>query len=583
MFDGISEPLAKSVLEQLQEGVAITEASLDAPGPRILWVNSVWERITGYTAEQAVGTTPAILQDSETWREDLDRIRSDLETTGFSKAEAISYRADGTTFHMFVSISPLHNEAGEITHFVVIARDISHQRNDSTLLRQLEALTRIQRKVATGGLDLDELRQLVADVAMEITGADGAVVEEVEGQEMIYTAVSGASKGKKGVRLPLEQSISGLAYREGVPLLCRDTATDDRAPLKETAREVGFISGVLVPLSHQGQILGVLKVVAGEVDRFDSEHLQLLRLASSVLAASLYKAVQYTEKMERHAMFLNAIPALISFIDREQRYQEVNTAYEKFFQLDSEEIHGRYIWELLGAEGYRRLHPYIDAALRGERVNYEIDVPFNEGKELTLQGDYFPQYGANGRVEGFYSVVRDITEARSAQIDYLTGLSNRRQFDREGTRLLELGRRHGEPVTLVLMDLDHFKTVNDTYGHQVGDEVLKGVAHLMRHICRQSDLAARWGGEEFVLLLPKSGANDGKKLAERLRSEIEKHEFPWVNAVTASLGTATTVAGDSIQDLIERADQAVYEAKKAGRNQVVTSATENYGGDNQIV
>ena len=583
MFDGASEPIAKFVLEQLQEGVVITEASLDPPGPRIIWVNSAWERITGYTADQAIGATPAILQGPETWRENLDRIRHDLETTGFTEAEAINYRADGTAFRMFVSISPLRNEAGEITHFVAIERDITHQKMDSTLLRQLEALTRIQRKVATGGLDLEELRQLVADVAMEITGADGAAVEEVDGVEMVYTAVSGVAKDQKGLRLPLDQSISGLAYRDGAPLLCRDIESDDRVSLKQMAREIGFISGVLVPLSHQGQILGVLKVFAGEPERFGSEHLQLLSLASGVLAASLYKAVQYTEKMERHAKLLDAIPALISFIDREQRYQEVNTAYEIFFQLPSEEIRGKYIWELLGLEGYRRLRPYIDAALRGERVNYEHDVPIKGGKELTLQGDYFPHYGPEGKVQGFYAVVRDITEARSAQIDYLTGLSNRRQFEREGSRLLDLGRRHAEPVTLVMMDLDHFKTVNDTFGHQLGDEVLKEVASLMRYVCRQSDVAARWGGEEFVLLLPKTDADGGEKQAERLRSEIEKHDFPRVSAVTASFGIATTVAGDTLPDLIVRADQAVYEAKKAGRNRVETSVPENYGGDNQVV
>lgn len=547
----------------------VTEASLDPPGPRILWVNSAWERITGYSSDQLVGATPAILQGPETWRETLDRIRADLETTGQTKAEAINYRADGTPFLMAMTVSPVRNEDGEITHFIAIERDITHDKVDSDQLQQLEALTRIQREVVIGDLDMEQMRQIVADMALEITGADGAAVEEVEGDEIVYRAVAGTAQGHAGLRLPLNQTLSGRVYREESPHFCSDIEVDSRVPMKEEARRVGFISGILVPLSHKGQVFGVLKVFAGQAHRFRMAHLQLLRLASGVLGAGLHKAADYVAEVERRTMLLDAIPALISYVDKDYRYQEVNAAYEKFFQRSTEDIRGRYVREMLSEEGYDRIRPYLEAALNGERVSYESDLPLADGEVRMLQGDYFPHYGPEGEIRGLYAVVRDITEIRSARTDYLTGLANRRQFDWEGARLLELARRHGEPITLIMLDLDRFKVVNDTYGHGTGDEVLKDVAAVMNRICRKSDLAGRWGGEEFVILLPKTEVQDGEEMAERLRSEVEARTFPEVASVTVSLGVASASFEDSLDDFVNRADRLLSKAKQGGRNRVV--------------
>ena len=564
----LPQGFAEAVLEQLQEGVLITEAELDPPGPRILWVNSAWERITGHSAEQAVNATPAILQGPETWRETLDRIRADLEAIGSTEAEAINYRPDGTPFRMAMTISPVRNEDGEITHFAAIQRNITRDKVESSLLRQLEGLTRIQREVALGDLDLEKMRQRVADMALEITGADGAAVEEVEREEIIYRAVAGTARDHADLRLPLDQTLSGRVFREKTPQYCRDIEVDSRVSMKEEARRVGFISGILVPLSHKDRVFGVLKVFAGEADRFSKEHLQLLRVASEVLAAGIAKASDYTAEVERRTMLLDAIPAMISYVDNEHRYQEVNAAYEKLFQRAARTIRGKHVRELLGEEGYDRVRPYIEAALRGERVSYERDVPLGQSGVRLLQGDYFPHFGPEGSVRGLYAVVRDITEAPSARTDYLTGLANRRQFDNEGARHIELSRRHEEPITLIMLDLDRFKVVNDTYGHGTGDEVLKDIAALMSRICRKSDLAGRWGGEEFVILLPKTEVKNGVEIAERLRAEVEAHTFPEGGSVTISLGVASATTEDSLQDLVHRADSLLSKAKQGGRNRV---------------
>lgn len=153
--------------------------------------------------------------------------------------------------------------------------------------------------------------------------------------------------------------------------------------------------------------------------------------------------------------------------------------------------------------------------------------------------------------------------------DALTGLFNRRAFDELLIRELSSCNRYGDTLSLVTIDLDHFKVVNDTFGHEAGDVVLQELANIIRKISRPSDLPCRWGGEEFSWFLPKTDLNGARQAAERLRREIEIHEFPRVGTQTASMGVAEIQPGESGPDLCKRADLALYEAKASGRNKVV--------------
>ncbi|MBF0625354.1 MAG: diguanylate cyclase [Magnetococcales bacterium] len=153
--------------------------------------------------------------------------------------------------------------------------------------------------------------------------------------------------------------------------------------------------------------------------------------------------------------------------------------------------------------------------------------------------------------------------------DPLTGLFLRRILDAVFSLEAAKLTRTPSPLSVILFDLDHFKTINDTFGHQVGDNVLRDAAERLRRHSRRSDLFARYGGEEFLLLLP--GANEAKALeiAERLREAMVAQPFPEAGRVTASFGVATTRR--HVKDLVHRADQALYAAKAAGRNRVMTA------------
>jgi two-component system cell cycle response regulator len=163
--------------------------------------------------------------------------------------------------------------------------------------------------------------------------------------------------------------------------------------------------------------------------------------------------------------------------------------------------------------------------------------------------------------------------AQRAQIDGLTGLWNRTFFDRRWTEEYSRSSRHGHPLSVALLDLDHFKGVNDTYGHAAGDLVLDNVGKVLQREGRQSDLACRYGGEEFALLMPDTPPADAVTVCERIRLSIEALRWPRLSSlrVTVSVGVAGSRGMVPVlaEQWVEAADRNLYSAKRAGRNRVV--------------
>lgn len=155
-----------------------------------------------------------------------------------------------------------------------------------------------------------------------------------------------------------------------------------------------------------------------------------------------------------------------------------------------------------------------------------------------------------------------------AVTDKLTGLYNRRKLDELLDEEMVRARRYEVAVSIIILDIDHFKRINDTYGHAVGDDVLVGVAKLLRDNSRDADALGRLGGEEFVVVCRHCDAAASAAAATKFREAIAEHEFPWVGRITASFGIASCRADDTAASLLARADAALYRAKAAGRNRV---------------
>lgn len=194
-----------------------------------------------------------------------------------------------------------------------------------------------------------------------------------------------------------------------------------------------------------------------------------------------------------------------------------------------------------------------------------------------------PLRDENNEIEYIYLTVQDVTEVAAYEAkliemntrDALTGVYNRRYFESRLKEEFDRHKRYCRPLCMIILDIDHFKKINDTYGHQAGDSILKDLAsHVMERI-RQVDIFARYGGEEFCLILPETRMTSGEALAELLRKEIKKKAFVFKEQkikMTVSQGISEiSDTVDSADLLLKKADDALYEAKRTGRNKVVTS------------
>ncbi|HEX8029348.1 MAG TPA: GGDEF domain-containing protein [Vicinamibacterales bacterium] len=169
----------------------------------------------------------------------------------------------------------------------------------------------------------------------------------------------------------------------------------------------------------------------------------------------------------------------------------------------------------------------------------------------------------------------ELESRRDARTDALTGLDNRRAMQERGPLELKRARRSGAPVSVILCDLDHFKSINDRYGHETGDSALTAAAKVLRGALRETDGLGRWGGEEFMAILPATDARGAAEVAERMRADIAATNFTRISGgATISLGVATIARvhelGGAWDNLVKEADQHLYRAKSEGRNRVIS-------------
>lgn len=212
----------------------------------------------------------------------------------------------------------------------------------------------------------------------------------------------------------------------------------------------------------------------------------------------------------------------------------------------------------------------------GERIRLETKRCHKNGSLIPVLLRGVPFSDSDGTVL-VYGLYQDITEKKQAEeelrrlseTDELTQLFNRRKFTEELEKEFALAKRYKTVFSLIMLDVDHFKTINDTHGHLQGDEVLKALAAVCRQELRNTDIPGRWGGEEFIFLLKYSRAKQAEQIAERIRLAVKNTVFGPELRVTCSLGVARVQAQDTLESLIKRVDENLYEAKRRGRDQVV--------------
>jgi diguanylate cyclase len=275
---------------------------------------------------------------------------------------------------------------------------------------------------------------------------------------------------------------------------------------------------------------------------------------------------------------LNAIPTPFFYKDTSGKIFGCNLAFSDFVELPIEQIRGSSD-HALRVMGNPQQHLEADRELLQSRIpqQYEVETEANGLTNSYLVHKTLLQ--ENG-TDYILTVLVDITEQKQveqhlffqATHDELTGLTNRSEMRAALIKNLARAERYKEPFSLLLIDLDRFKIINDNYGHSAGDRVLKVFSGLAKQVARETDLLARWGGEEFIILLTNTDAIRATHIAERLRAATEETTIA-VNQqnirVTISIGVASYPDdGKSIEELISRADGALFEAKRNGRNRI---------------
>jgi diguanylate cyclase (GGDEF)-like protein/PAS domain S-box-containing protein len=275
----------------------------------------------------------------------------------------------------------------------------------------------------------------------------------------------------------------------------------------------------------------------------------------------------------------SALDAVV-MMDDQGRISYWNPAAEKIFGYTAAEAVDRDLHELIVPrryhEAFRKSFPEFRRKGTGGMIDhsFELSALRKDGSELPVE----VSLSALKLKNAWHSVgiVRDISERKimeeqlrnMANTDQLTGAYNRHKFleclEYEISRI----KRNNSALSLVMLDIDHFKRINDLHGHNTGDEVLKELVRVIRNNLREVDILTRWGGEEFIVLAPDTNKLQAAALAERLKRTVSEHEFPGVGSVTISLGVTQFSPNESPDSLINRADERMYMAKRSGRNRV---------------
>jgi len=417
-------------------------------------------------------------------------------------------------------------------------------------------------------------------------------------------------------------SVVGWVAEQGEPQIVNDVRQDPRY----SAIDPRVLSEIAVPIKREGKTVGVLNIEDDKTDAFTQSDLRLLTTLASQVAVAMDNARLYEEAKRR----INELSALHNVGTTVSSTLRLDALLDQVCRTLSDTFHYNKIAIMIVDQGTSEL--VFKASLGYQNIMGEMGRRLKIGREgITgmvaatgepimvkdvTQNQHYVSIDGRTRSElavplkikqqvvGVLNVESDNVNAFDqvdlrllttlasqvavalenarlyeetellAVTDGLTGLNNHRFFQSFFERELNRARRYNHPLSLVMVDIDHFKKINDTLGHPVGDRVLKEVARLLHEQARDVDLAARYGGEEFMLVLPETKKAEAQMLAERIRSAVEKNRFDdeitkGVGKVTISLGVSGFPEdGSEKNEIIDKVDKALYRAKAGGRNQV---------------
>ena len=380
--------------------------------------------------------------------------------------------------------------------------------------------------------------------------------------------------------LPGEEGLEATVHRFQPPWAARRTL-EEAMPV---ALRDGVWEGETAVVDRDGREVPVSQVIVVRRD----DRGEVSQISTIIRDISGRKAIEDALR-ESETRFLQLASSVeeVFWLREEDRLLYVNPAFDALWGLSRERLYAEPE-ALLGpvhADDRARVADVIRTQTgrrTGGEETFRLLRPDGDVRWVRLR--CYPVADVEGNVTRSAATAVDVTELKHTQqqlehanaelerqafFDRLTGAANRRYFESLLDREAERAERYGTPFALVMFDLDHFKRVNDTWGHDTGDVVLQEVARIADERLREPDVLGRWGGEEFMILLPGDSVAQAGVAAEAVRARVAEHGFPQVGQVTISLGVAGHRPGEPRKELLRRVDEALYRAKREGRNRVV--------------
>jgi diguanylate cyclase (GGDEF)-like protein/PAS domain S-box-containing protein len=452
-----------------------------------------------------------------------------------------------------------------------------------------ERLTRIvERDIAAAGNDLSAVTDLVLARSRALTGSDGAMLSLVEGDQLVTRAAVGIASHAPKVR-PLESTVARYAIETGLPLLIEDCETDPRVN-RDMQRATGDKSLICVPLFQGPNVVGAINVMSSSAGKaLTEEDRQTLEILSVVLSAAVSHAAEaearraQMEALTRFRTLFEGASIGILRSDRRGQVMEVNPAVEQLLGYTAHELVGTKFHDTFHPDDAATTSDLFDLLIRGERDSYQLERRYHrkDGEMIWGQSTAVLERDADGQPRYVLTMIENITERKLAEQellrqselnqhqalhDALTGLANRTLFADRIEQAMRDAKREGNRLAVMVMDLDDFKRVNDSYGHHAGDILLAEVGSRVKEAVRESDTVARLGGDEFGILLHNAGDTaDAIQAVERICDAlvepvgVDEHSL----SVRASIGIAIYPDdGHDMDTLLQLADLAMYASKQ---------------------
>ena len=597
---GMSIDARKQAEEELQRSEQrfrdVAEISADwiweiDAGGRYTYVSEGIRRMLGYRPDEVIGKTPFDLMDPDE-AQSIGKAFGEIAAakSAFTDLENKVKGRDGTVHVTLTSGTPILDHEGGLAGYRGVDRDITSRRADERRIRRLSnlyaALSECNQAIVrctTAG----ELYDIICEDVVQYGGMRMAWIGLCDGETDRVRPTASFGDGMDyldGIRVsiraddPYGRGPVGTAIREDRPVWNQDFLSDPLAePWRERASHFGWRAVAALPLHCEGKVIGAFALYSDETDAFDVEARVLLEEMASDVSLAL-------DGFGRDASIALAAEVFeqgkegIMITDTAGRIMRVNRAFSEISGYSEAEALGKSAGMLSSGrqdkEFYREMWRAID-----DTGHWQGEI-WNRRKD----GHVYPEWlaisrvlGADGKPTHYVGIFSDITlhkeaEARIqrlAHYDALTGLPNRALLQDRAEHAIRIAERGEETVAVLFIDLDHFKNINDTLGHRIGDELLVEVGKRLGAATRGEDTVSRQGGDEFVVILPGTDADGAahvsRKLIEMISVGFTVEQYELV--VTPSIGIAMYPSdGRDFDELSKSADTAMYRAKREGRN-----------------